>query len=240
MSSPEIFGVPFFNGTEDQVFASLQRALIENRRCRIGFVNAHYLNLAYEDERYKKHLIEGFDLLLPDGVGVRIALRFTNDRLIQNLNGTDLFPKILDWAQENHLSFFYLGAKPGVLEDMCDKLKMRNPGIQIMGIQNGYYENEDQVVHQINDSGAHILVVGMGAPYQERFVFERQANLKCPFVFAMGGVFDFYSERVKRAPKWMRKAGLEWLFRLMGDPFRLFKRYVIGNPKFLWRILCKK
>lgn len=203
----------------------------------VCFVNANNMNLALERPEYKRALVAA-DLVLPDGIGVKIALQMAGGRLRRNLNGTDLFPPLADLMAKNDWPVFLLGATKEVLARAADNIRRRHPGIRIAGKRDGYFraEDEEALCREINASGAMALVIGMGTPRQELFAARNAHRLRIPVVLSMGGLIDFLGEKNRRAPLWMRQTGLEWVFRLLQEPGRMWRRYIIGNPVFLWRV----
>lgn len=208
-----------------------------SRPAHVCFVNANNFNLALEKSPYMK-AIRSADLVLPDGIGVKIALQMAGGRLQKNLNGTDLLPHLAELLVRNDWPIFLLGASDTVLETAQANLLKRHPKIKIAAVHNGYFTPEDEadLCRSINDSGAVALIIGMGTPRQELFVARNASRLEVPVILSMGGLIDFLGEKNKRAPMWMRQAGLEWVYRLLQEPGRMWKRYIIGNPVFLWRV----
>jgi exopolysaccharide biosynthesis WecB/TagA/CpsF family protein len=221
----------------DEAVSWIVERATRNERTSMAFVNPDCLNAAVEQREYKS-VLQRADRVLPDGIGVNLACRMRNIALVANLNGTDLFPELCQRAVEADLSLYLLGAAPGVAEDAAANVKERFPGLRIAGIRDGYFEEIDaaQVVQQINDSNADILLVAMGAPRQDLWIDQHRDKLEVPVCMGVGGLFDFYSGRIPRAPLWLRELGLEWMWRLMQEPRRMWRRYVIGNPLFLYRV----
>lgn len=204
----------------------------------IFFLNAHCFNIAQKNLKYRKAL-NNSDLLLNDGIGIKLASYLAGVKIMENLNGTDLIPEILSLAANNRKKVFFLGGKDGVAEKASQMIKDRMPEIQITGCLSGYFSNkeENEVLEKVNNSGAELLVLGMGVPKQELWASvnkEKLENIK--IIIAGGAILDFLSGRVKRAPLWMRKMNMEWVFRLISEPVRLWKRYIIGNVLFFFHI----
>jgi len=149
-----------------------------------------------------------------------------------------MFPLLCEAAAREHVPIYLLGAKPGVAQATADNMVERYPNLTVAGVRDGYFnaEEEDAVVEAINESGARILLVAFGAPRQELWLEQWRDRLAPPVCMGVGGLFDFYSGRIARAPAWMREMGLEWVFRLLQEPGRMWRRYVIGNPLFLYRV----
>ena len=159
--------------------------------------------------------------------------------LIEKIVVTDLFIDFCEELAKMRLSIYFLGSKPGVALEAKTKLQQIIPSLNIVGVGHGYFdeENEQEVVDEINNCRPDILVVGMGTPKQEAWIYYNRKRLNVPLCWSVGGLFDLISGRIKRAPIWMRKYHLEWLNRLLQEPRRFWKRYLLGNPLFFIRIL---
>ena len=180
--------------------------------------------------------MRNFDYVLPDGSGVSLACKILRYKYRDNLNGTDLLPNLCEIASKKNLSMFFLGGKEGVALRASENLKKAYPNLNIVGTQNGYFDDSDSVIKEINKLKPDFLFVGFGAVIQEKWVLENFDKLQCGVVLAIGGVCDVYSGDLKRNPM-LRKLGLEWFGRLLQEPRRLFSRYVIGNPLFVLRVI---
>ncbi|MEQ8654425.1 MAG: WecB/TagA/CpsF family glycosyltransferase [Kiloniellales bacterium] len=232
-STLRLFGLTLFNGSRG---SALDRLLQNERPLRVAFVNAHCVNVAAKDADYRQSL-DAADVLLPDGSGIAIAARMSGDRLQQNLNGTDLFPPLCREAAKRGRSLFLLGARPGVAEAVADAARSLAPGLEIAGCLDGYagLADEDATVRTINESGADILLVALGVPLQELWLQRNAPRLRPGLTMGVGGLFDFYSGRIARAPRTLRALGMEWAWRLAMEPRRMARRYLLGNPAFLLR-----
>lgn len=211
------------------------------QKARVAFVNPDCLNIAYRHAAYKKSLMEA-DQVLPDGIGIHLGCRILGVSLNENVNGTDLFPRLCERAVKENMSLFLLGAKPGVAQAAAEAMQKRYPGLRIAGTRDGYFDQTETagVINAINKSGAEFLLVAMGAPRQDLWLEEHGRQLNPAIRMGVGGLFDFYSGRIPRAPLWMREIGLEWVYRLLQEPGRMWRRYVIGNPLFLFRVWRQK
>lgn len=200
----------------------------------IQFINAHCINMARADAAYRTAL-ESADLLLPDGSGIAIAARMAGREMGENLNGTDLFPAICSEAAARGQSIFLLGGQPGIATAAACTMTNRFPTLKIAGTRHGFWSpaEEDRMIAEINASGAAILMVGLGVPLQEKWIARVRHRLTARVVMGVGGLFDYYSGAIPRAPLALRAAGCEWIWRLMQEPRRLFTRYILGNPLFL-------
>lgn len=231
-----LFGMEIVRWTRAQT-ASEVVAMARSGECAtIQFVNAHCINVLFRDSAYREAL-DFADFILPDGSGLAIAAKLSGYKLDENLNGTDLFPEICREASKNGVSVYLLGGAPGVANAAASVMQQRYPSLRIAGCRNGYWKDseEDEVIDNINRAGAGIVMIGLGVPLQEKWIARVRDEIRAPIVMGVGGLFDYYSGRMARAPLPFRAAGCEWLWRLMLEPRRLFSRYVIGNPVFLMR-----
>ncbi|MBM4200531.1 MAG: WecB/TagA/CpsF family glycosyltransferase, partial [Gammaproteobacteria bacterium] len=206
-------------------------------RSLVAFVNPDCLNIAYHNQAYRSVLRQAARVL-PDGIGLRIGCNLLGVAMQANVNGTDLFPRICARAAAAGLPIFFLGARPGVADLAAENMQRQFPELRIAGTQHGYFPPEEEagVIRKINESGARILFVAFGAPRQELWLAEHHEALVPPVRLGVGAALDFYSGRIARAPQWMREIGFEWAFRLYLEPGRMWRRYVVGNPLFLYRV----
>lgn len=229
-----LFGLDLVNGSLSGA-ANAIVAMAEGRApITIQFINAHCINMLNLDADYRAALAKA-DYLLPDGSGMAIAARLAGEPMGENLNGTDLFPEVCRRAAQRRQSIFLLSGKPGIAAAAAGTMVSTHPGLRIAGTRDGYWSaaEEDRVIAEINASGAAILMVGLGVPLQEKWIARVRSRLTARVVMGVGGLFDYYSGAVPRAPLALRKLGCEWAWRLMQEPRRLFMRYVVGNPLFL-------
>ena len=233
-----ILDIEFDNITLPEAVDLIFEAINLRDKKLISFINAHCLNISCSDKEYKAILQEN-EHIFPDGSGVNIACKLLGTPVKDNVNGTDMLPLLCEKALIDKKSFFLLGSKPCVAQEMKTKLEQQFPGINIAGFQHGYFSESEnsKVIENINETNTDILLVGMGTPIQEKWIKSNAHKLDTKMIIGVGGLFDFYSGRNPRAPLALRKRGLEWCYRLYLEPLRLFRRYVIGNPMFLLRIL---
>ncbi len=201
----------------------------------IFFVNAHTLNLAAADAGYRKVLNSG-SYVFGDGTGVRWAARMKGVRLRDNLNGTDLVPELL--ASTPGRRYFLLGADEETIRRAAAVAEIRFPNWTQVGYHHGFLDDRTlcrDVLRRINAAGPDLLLVGMGNPRQERWIHEYRSALRVPVCMGVGGLFDFWAGNVSRAPRWLRRLGHEWLWRLFQQPADKARRYLVGNPLFLLR-----
>lgn len=235
-----ILGVGVASFAWDDAIEHLKRLAVERRFTRVGFLNAHNANLACASPEFAR-VLEKF-LVLPDGVGVDIASRLLyGSPFPANLNGTDFVPALLT-SPSPRLTIGLLGAARGNVEGAARALSVIAPQHEIVVIHDGYYDpaDEHKILARIADIRPDVLLVGMGVPRQEFFIGEKLTADHCTLPIAVGALIDFLSGAVPRAPSWMQGVRFEWLFRLWIEPGRLWRRYVLGNPAFLVRVVRQK
>lgn len=206
----------------------------------IFFLNAHYYNLSCKNIEYRKALNDS-SLLLNDGIGIRLGLKFKKIKEKENMNGTDLIPKIIEFSEKSGKRIFLLGADETSVTNAYKNLTTKYKKIIISGYNNGYFQDDETIIRKINNSGAEVLILGMGAPYQELWAQRNKDKLeKVKVIVAGGAIIDFISGKVTRAPRVIRIINCEWLYRLYLEPRRLFKRYIVGNMVFFVNIFCNR
>lgn len=214
--------------------------LSHERQRQVAFLNPHCFNLSVRNNDYKKAL-HNADILFPDGIGIQLATKLTGDVLKDNVNGTDLLPLLCKDAQEKGMTIGLLGGKPGVAAKTRENLLAQFPHLRIPFAEHGYFEKdsaeEQQVMERINECAPDVLLVAMGVPTQEIWIGKNIQKLDVGVAIGVGGLFDFYSGTIARAPVWIREIGLEWMWRVAMEPQRMFLRYFIGNPLFLYHIV---
>ncbi len=201
---------------------------------RIFFLNAHCANLAWKRQEYRR-VLEDADLVLADGSGVASASRIQRGGPVPNINGTDLFPLFMERLSGTGLGVYFLGAKRHVVEALVSRVSSRWPDVVISGYHSGFFQDPGAAADAVAASGARVLFVAMGVPRQELWIHDHSARTRASVALAVGGLFDFYSGCMPRAPLWMRRIGLEWVFRLIQEPSRMWRRYLLGNIVFLAR-----
>jgi N-acetylglucosaminyldiphosphoundecaprenol N-acetyl-beta-D-mannosaminyltransferase len=204
---------------------------------QVSFVNADCVNLACCDSAYTS-VLDRSDLCFGDGIGVKIAGSLLGQPVKQNVNGTDLLPFLCERLAMDRKSIYLLGGRPGIAEGVSQWIHRNYPDLQVAGFHHGYFEPDktESVINEIHDSNADVLLVAFGAPKQERWIAEHLDELGVASALGVGGLFDFYSGRIPRAPLWLREMGLEWTYRLYQEPQRLWRRYLLGNIEFLLRV----
>jgi len=187
-----------------------------------------------------EYLINGADLVTPDGFGVIKGAALLGTPLIERVSGVEIAREMCRMSAEEGFSIYFLGAAPGVAELAATKLKERYPGLNVAGVHDGYFDasKDSEIAAMVKTSGAQALLVAMGIPRQEKFIRDNMDKLGVSVAMGVGGSFDVFSGKVKRAPVWFQKHGLEWLYRLVKDPSKIKKAVCL--PRFVALILWAK
>jgi N-acetylglucosaminyldiphosphoundecaprenol N-acetyl-beta-D-mannosaminyltransferase len=232
-----LFGIAIDNVTLDQAVETIVQRLDCDEATQVSFVNADCVNIACRNRAYLEALQQS-DLVFADGIGVRVAGEILGQPVRDNVNGTDLFPLLAAALENTGKRVFLLGGHPGVAEGVAGLLAKNYPGVEVAGFRHGYFtaDEEAEVIEEIRRSGADLVLVAFGAPRQELWVRRNLAKLGAKVVIGVGGLLDFFSGRIPRAPRWIRKLGMEWCYRLCQEPKRLWRRYLVGNVVFLARL----
>lgn len=232
-----ILGLNVVAARGEDVIRDIDERIARREGLRLAFVNAHGSNIAAKDDTYRDAL-RGF-MLLNDGVGLDIAARIlTGTKFPENLNGTDFIPRYLSETR-HHLRIALLGSKPGVADVAAKMLAKHCPQHTFAITRHGYFSDAEatSVVQDIKLAQADLLLVGLGNPQQELWIARHLEATGCKAAIGVGALFDFLAERVPRAPSLIRRLRLEWVFRLALEPVRLGRRYLVGNPLFLARVV---
>jgi len=223
-----------------EFFSELHYCLSKGQRVSVNFLNAHCFNIAQKSEEYKTAL-EKSTFLLNDGIGVDIAGKLIGVHFKENLNGTDLIPQMLEYFEKSRMSVFCFGASEIVVKIAVQNIAAEYPDLSIVGYCDGYEDDVELVVNKINESRADAVILGMGVPRQEVWVANNGNRLTSAGILVSGGaIFDFISGNVLRAPQFLRRVKLEWLFRLVQEPIRLFSRYILGSFVFLYYVITRR
>jgi N-acetylglucosaminyldiphosphoundecaprenol N-acetyl-beta-D-mannosaminyltransferase len=217
--------------------------LIFNGNVRtITCLNQHYLNLCYENKIYKKD-VQRFDLIHPDGIGVQVAEFILSGlkNIPKRITGSDLYIKILEKLSENKSSIFLFGDSDEVLTKAIKRIEYEYKGIEILGKQNGYDPfNNDLLINEINNLTPYMIIVGLGAPRQEEWIINNLEKLTASKILAVGGGLRVLANERKRGPMWVQRIGFEWFVRLLEEPNKYWKRYLVGIPLFIYRVIQYK
>ena len=236
----KILGVPVHAMTMQEAVKTLEERMLAKEQTFVVTANAEIIMMCQENAEYKKIICEDAELVLPDGAGAVWAGRHLGYKVPERVAGFDLYNELLDLSAHKGYKAYFFGGSPGVAEAAKAKAEELYPGVKVVGCHNGYFKDEDvpQIIADINASGADMLFVALGAPKQEKWMAAHQGKIN-GLMLGVGAGFDYYAENIKRAPMWMQKSNLEWLYRLMQDPKRLFKRYLNTNTKFIWNAMIR-
>lgn len=214
-----------------QIFASSN----SSAPTTVTFLNAHYINVAWRDLDYQAALA-AFNWVFPDGIGLRIAARLRGIYPVINIPGTDLVPVLLQCAELQGARVFLLGHKPGAIDRIARYFTRAFPATVLAGCQHGFFEPQadTSVVDAINDSGADILLVGMGASKQEKWLMRHSQALQPRLQIVVGGLFQYWDGSLTRAPRFVQRLGLEWAWIFLQHPYK-WRRYLLGSLLFLVR-----
>lgn len=233
-----VLGVKISNLSQAEAIALIESWINTETMARsIFLVNAHTLNLSRDDPRYQT-VLQNAHRVFADGTGVRWAARLRGIRLKENLVGTDLIPRLFRETAGRNYRYFLLGANAETIHRAADKCRKEFPGWELAGFHHGYESHSETpaLIERINHTHPHLLLVGMGNPLQEQWIHRYQRQLRVPVCIGVGGLFDHWAGNIQRAPEWVRRQGFEWLQLLLQQPHK-WRRYLLGNPRFLLRIL---
>jgi len=237
-----VLGTPIDNLDMTETVNRIVGAISGRQHLHHTVVNAGKIVNMHTDPQLRESVVNA-DIINADGQGVVWASRILGQPLKERVAGIDLMEQLVRIAYLNGYKVFFLGAKEDIVRSVVDHYSdIYSPDI-IAGYRNGYFKKEDEpgIARQIAESGANILFVAISSPTKENFLFQQRDTLKSVnFIMGVGGSFDVVSGLVKRAPVWMQKAGLEWLYRVYQEPKRMFKRYLVGNAKFIFLVLKYK
>jgi N-acetylglucosaminyldiphosphoundecaprenol N-acetyl-beta-D-mannosaminyltransferase len=227
----------------DDVHGYISAVIGRKERALILNLNVHCVNLC-QKHRWLKDFVNQAQMVFCDGDGVRWAARLLGHHAPPKITYDRWIWQLAEFAVQKDYRVFFLGGKPGVAEEAAERIKKRFPRLNIAGTQHGYFQKEgvenEQVVTKINRSKCDILILGLGMPIQEQWLRDNWQVVESHIFLTGGAVFDYVSGRAKRAPFWMIRLNLEWLFRLLQEPTRLCTRYLWGNPYFMFKVLQAK
>jgi N-acetylglucosaminyldiphosphoundecaprenol N-acetyl-beta-D-mannosaminyltransferase len=231
--------------TMEGLHAEIGRLVRGKERGLVLNANAHCLNLCYEDPKLRDFL-NGADVVFCDGAGVMLAARILGRRLPERITYADWAWHLAGFAATQRFSLYFLGARPGVAQEAAGRLRERHADVKIVGVRHGYFDpsagspENEAVVQELNAAAPDILLVGLGMPLQEHWLMENLHRLEVGVALTGGAVFDYVSGRVRRGPHFLTRSGFEWLGRLLVEPRRLWRRYLLGNPLFLLRVFKQR
>ena len=241
METVELLGVRFHTFCRQELLQLIMAAAQQSQKTIVANVNIRAMNLAYELDWFREFLNRS-DFVFCDGFGVVLGARIMGQAIKAEHRHTPIDwiePFVVSCAQQG-LSIFFLAGQPGIAEAAVEKFKTVAPGLKA-ATHHGYFQKSgpenEAVIADINAFAPHILCVGFGMPLQEEWIQHNIDRVEARVFFPIGGCLDFYTGRVSRGPLWLTNSGFEWLTRLFYEPRRLWRRYLVGNPLFLARVL---
>ncbi|WP_281658687.1 WecB/TagA/CpsF family glycosyltransferase [Halobacillus sp. Cin3] len=229
----QFLGVDVSSHSYERLKQNVLNDINEKRQSFIVAINPEKILKAQEDQDLKA-LLNKATYQIPDGVGVLLASKLNKGGIKERVTGIDMLLTLCKQAADNGKSVFLYGAKPGVAEEAKDKLIEQYPNLHVAGVLDGYEKDEQKVIQTINESGADILFVALGSPRQEYWIVDHMKELNVSIFQGVGGSFDVISGRVKRAPALFQRFGVEWLYRLISEPWRIKRQ--IRLPLFLLKV----
>ncbi|MBL4775405.1 MAG: WecB/TagA/CpsF family glycosyltransferase [Mariprofundus sp.] len=232
----QMFGVRMHAWTMDETLQVIKERLADGLFTQHVVVNVGKI-VNMQSDVLLAESVSSCDIINVDGAGVSIAGRILGQVIPERVTGIDLFTQLLTMA-ENQYSVYLLGAQDQVIEEVVARIRRDYPQLEIAGYHHGYFwDDEESVAQKIKASGATLLFVAITSPKKENFINQWNESLGVKFVMGVGGSFDVMAGKVQRAPLWMQNYGLEWFFRVMQEPRRLWWRYLSSNLKFLWMLM---
>ncbi len=229
--------------SQREAIDAIERLIASGGHHYVCVSNVHTVMMSQDDRTFR--LINNkASLAVPDGMPLVWATRLQGFQQEQRLYGPDLMLAVCENSVKTGRSHFFYGGAEGVPEALAKVLMERFPGLKVAGYHSPPFrpltpEEDEADVRMINDSGADIVWVGLGAPKQERWMAEHKDRVQAPVMIGVGAAFAFHTGQVRQAPHWMQNHGLEWLFRFYAEPRRLWRRYLFYNPRFLWLTFCQ-
>lgn len=240
MKRIEMLGVPMDSANMTETVNVIQQRIAAQQFTQHVVVNvAKVVNMGKDAELAKS--VTECDIINIDGMGVVWGARLLGHDVPERVAGVDLFYQLNAMAEREGYSVFYLGAKQEVVEKTAATMREKHPNLRIAGYHHGYFWDDEQaLVNKVRTSGAQLLFVAITSPKKENFINKWREQLGVTFVMGVGGTFDVVAGKVNRAPEWMQKSGLEWLYRVIQEPRRMWKRYLVTNSQFAWLLIKAK
>ncbi len=229
----EILGYKIYNGE----IKDLLNIILEKEKINIISGNPEVLYNGLNNRILNKNFHEDYSIIIPDGIGTVLASKIVRNPVKTKIPGIEVMRSIIGNVSKTGKGIYLLGAKEEVLNSCIENLKKDFKDLNISGSHNGYFDinNCEEILQDIKNSNPYAIFVAMGSPKQEQFIEEHIMELPCSIYMGVGGSFDIFAGNLKRAPKWMISLGLEWLYRVINEPFRIKRLGVI--PKFLWMVI---
>ena len=237
MHETDILGIRINNMGMDEAFGETVKLLKKGSPAIVFTPNSEIIYMAKNDEEFR-NVLNSSDINTADGIGVIYASRLLKDPIPERVPGYDLACRLISYMNENKSSLFLFGGKPGVAETAAEKISAEYPDINICGTQNGYFDSSEEIIAKINAADPDFVFVCLGAPKQEKWMFEHKDELNLKVMLGLGGSLDVFAGNVKRAPKFFIKLNIEWFYRLITNPSRIGRMTAL--PKFGFAVLKYK
>jgi N-acetylglucosaminyldiphosphoundecaprenol N-acetyl-beta-D-mannosaminyltransferase len=235
----QIFGVSIDTRTMDQTVERCRRLIEARHPTHHVSLNAGKVVLM-QDQPGLRAIVSSSDLVSADGMSIVWGARFLGHPVPERVAGIDLMARLLELAESEQWPVYFHGARPAALSRFLEVVRQRHPTLRIAGSSDGYSFEGRRVAESIARSGARLLFVGISSPLKERFLAEYLPNMGEIFAMGVGGSFDVWAGVTRRAPEWMQRVGLEWFYRFLQEPRRMWRRYVFGNARFAWLLLQER
>ena len=245
MSRIKFMNTEIDNLTMQETLHAIEQLIQEDKNAYVVTPNVDHI-VQLETNKELQAVYKNASLILTDGKPLLWIAKWYGTPIKEKISGSDLFPLLCDMSSEKGYRMFFLGAAEGVAEKAAENLRKRYKGLRIVGTYSPPYgfennlEEINKIKTMIKKANPHILIVGLGCPKQEKFMYQYCEELKVPISFGLGASFDFEAGNIKRAPRWMTNHGLEWLFRITQDPKRMAKRYLVDDRKILGLVIKYK
>lgn len=232
-----LMGCPVDSLDMRQTIGLIEEFIATGSMCQHVVVNAAKF-VEMRSDSHLRDIIAACDIINADGMPVVWASQILGKPLPCRVAGVDLFQELIGVCAAKGYRPFFFGAREEVVLKVIEEFRKRHPKLEVAGYRNGYYapDEEQAIAEHIRDSHADMLFVGFSSPMKEKFLNKWMPTMQVPFCMGVGGSFDIVAGRTKRAPLWMQNAGLEWFYRVLQEPKRMWKRYATTNPVFIWMI----
>ncbi len=227
--------------SKGEIIAKILEFALVPKRKMIGYLNAHCVNLSLLDSEYRQ-ILRKMDLVYAGGKGVVWASRLFESSLPERVNILDFFNDLSERLRDEEIKIYLLGGEPSIVEKAAKRLIKEPFGLKIVGFHHGFFNEAEEgaIINEINAVRPNLVIVGMGVPKQEKWIYRHLNELEVNLCWAVGAAFELLSGCRKRAPEWMIGCGFEWLYRLCQEPKRLWKRYLTGNFIFIYHIVRRR
>jgi len=241
-SKYNILGLNLSDITQKQLNDYIKFTIAKNEKIVIPNLNIHCVNLAHS-EKWLQEFLNNHEVTFCDGDGVRIGAKILGYHISEKITYNRWIWDFANICQDENISWYLIGSKIEIIEIAVKKLKDKYPRLNILGYRDGYFKDQKDLeltIRNINEKKPNILIIGMGMPLQEKFLYINWTRIEANVALTGGAVFDYISGETKMTPNIFYKLKLEWFYRLVHEPKRLFKRYIVGNPVFFFRIIKNK